>query len=642
MRRSPFGLLPRVAVALALVGLTPLGVLTFRLKDVNRQALEDQVLKTHTVVARNVASRVDAQLAGRKAAVGTVANHSLFLEDPYSAAAGQLLSGLIEAQPGAVAAVLTNHEGEEILRAQLEGQGEVVDRAMAITLATGEEMTTLDGSWLRLDVPLEEERGWLSLVSDLDDLGRAVDTPELGASAQLVLATRDQQVLAGSSQSLEELPATWVEQAASGEIMGARRDLDIAGRSFLAAYAPLDEAPWFVTSLQPSVVAESAAQKLRRQTLLAVFAAALLTGLISAAAYRSLVRPVQKLVQAQRRLAGLEEAPASANELGQLQDTFEVLERRLEHKEALGEVFLDRYEVIEVIGEGAMGTVFRGWDPRLKRAVALKTVKLDKETSEEVRVSLFERLSQEAVLGARLQQGNLVAVYDLVRSGDFGFLAMEFVDGVTLGTYLWQRGGTLPPWEVVYIATAIARGLAAAHSHGVVHHDVKPGNVLLGREGEVKLADFGIARLLSGLSQETSERLFGTPGYLPPETLRGTGYGPRGDLFALGSVMHECLTGELPFQGESVGQLIASTLAGQSGRRVDTWGLIPEDLQRLIESLLCVEADDRPESAGEVAAHLLSLGHYWQKPWAPNLGSSSQGGTPAPTRHGQIFDPVGP
>lgn len=640
MNRSRFGLLPRVAVALALVGLTPLAVLTFRLKDVNRQALEDQVLKTHTVVARNVASRVDAQLAGRKSAVRTVANHSLFLDDPHGVAAGQLLSGLIEAQSGAVAVVLTNREGQEVLRAQQEGGGEAVNRVMAIAPAASEEILTLDGTWMRLDVPLYDGRGWLSLISDLEELGRAVDTPELGATAQLVLATRDQQVLAGSSQTLDELPAAWLEQAASGEILGARRDLDISGQFFLAAYAPLEQAPWFVTSLQPSVVAESAAQRLRRQTLLAVFAAALLTALISAAAYRSLVRPVQKLVQAQRRLAGLEETPTSTNELSQLQETFEILERRLEHKEALGQVFLDRYEVIEVIGEGAMGTVFRGWDPRLKRSVALKTVKLDKDTPEDVRVSLFERLNQEAVLGARLQQGNLVAVYDLVRSGDFGFLAMEFVDGATLGTYLWQRGGTLPPWEVVYIATAIARGLAAAHSHGVVHHDVKPGNVLLGKGGEVKLADFGIARLLSSMSQENSERLFGTPGYLPPETLRGSGYGPRGDLFALGSVMHECLTGELPFEGESVGQLIASTLAGQSGRRLDTWGLIPEDLMGLIEALLCMDAEERPESAGEVAAQLLSLGHYWQKPWSPSLSSSSPSNTFAPTRHGQVFNPV--
>ncbi len=638
-RRPRIGLLSRMALALALVGLLPVGVLAFRLNDVNREALEDQVLKAHVMAARVAAERIEIQLASRLAAAKSLGANPVFYEDPRSATASQLLAGLLEARSDLWAAVLTNRQGEEIVRAQRRGMGSVIERIGTQTQREIEIVEDGDDRWLKVAVSLPEARGKLILLGTTDELDASVQAPEFQQDSTLILMDRELRRLAGTEVSTEDLPASWLEAAASGELVGATKDLDVAGRKFLGSFATVGGAPWFVASFQPSEIAEKTAYRLQRQTLLAVVAAAILTTLLSAMAYRSVVRPVRHLLETQRRLAGLEAAPQKGYELVQLQETFTVLERRLKTKEALGEVFLDRYEVTDVLGEGAMGMVFRGWDPRLKRPVALKTVRFEEDLSEGTRAELFARLEQEAVFGARLRHDNIVAVYDLVRQGDLGFVAMELVDGVTLGQFLWAQGGNISPSAAVFVATAVARGLAAAHSHGIVHHDVKPGNVLLGRDGSVKLADFGISRFQSSMVETTEERLFGTPGYLPPETLRGHGYGPSGDIFALGALLHECLTGDLPFRGNSVRQIISNTLAGAEGRQRQAWALVPRDLRPILQSLLEADPGARPATAADVVDRLTSLHGYWQEPWSPALGPNPVTVPGRRTRRAQIVSP---
>jgi hypothetical protein len=630
-------------LTLLAVGLVPIAVLSFRLGDANREALETQVLKTHVVVARAAASRAEALLEGQRAAAQSVASNPSFYLDPTSAAGGELLAGLLQALPDVTAAVALSPTGQEVVRAQRRGAGQEVDALLAAANKALVELVAAAGqSWLVLRLPLAEERGFLMLLSPATVLAGVVEVPEFEQEAELVLLTEDLRLVAGSEQSMQRFPQGFLRQAAAGEVRGAQRDIESEGQHFLGAFSPLEIAPWFVASLQPSEFAEQTLRQLRRQTWIAILAAALLTTALSVVAYRSLVRPVRRLLSAQRKLAGLE-AEQGKDELSLLRETFDLLERRIRDKEALGEVFLGRYEVTEVLGEGAMGTVFRGWDPRLKRQVALKTVKFgDSHLSAEKKNELFERLEHEAVLGARIRHENIVAVYDLIRAGDLGFLAMEFVDGQPLSAYLWREGGTLPPGEVVYLATAIARGLSAAHKHKIVHHDIKPANVLLGYDGAVKLADFGIGRFMTSVMGKESERLFGTPGYLPPETLRGQGYTPRSDLFALGCVMHELLTGELPVMGHSVRELIVNTLAGPQGRRQDAWQEVPEDLRPLMNRLLDPDPEQRPFTADEVVHELLALKQYWSHGWVPNLTGGSGNGKQrvSLTRHAQLLKAV--
>ncbi|HBL27647.1 MAG TPA: hypothetical protein DD490_12490, partial [Acidobacteria bacterium] len=168
------------------------------------------------------------------------------------------------------------------------------------------------------------------------------------------------------------------------------------------------------------------------------------------------------------------------------------LEAFVAERRALDNVFLGRYQVLDVLGMGSMGTVFRGRDPRLQRAVALKTVYLGRTLDPEKKRGLIETLRREAVALAQLSHPNVVAIYDLADAAEAAFIAMELVDGMSLDVLL-RRRGRLTPSEVIPLAAGIAAGLAAAHASGIVHRDIKPPNVLLGRDNSIKVTDFGIA-----------------------------------------------------------------------------------------------------------------------------------------------------
>ncbi|MFP5286052.1 MAG: serine/threonine-protein kinase, partial [Thermoanaerobaculia bacterium] len=265
-------------------------------------------------------------------------------------------------------------------------------------------------------------------------------------------------------------------------------------------------------------------------------------------------------------------------------------------------VFLGRYQVLEVLGTGGMGTVFRGWDPKLQRPVALKTVRLAGEIPPESRREMIATLLREAVTVARFSHPNVVSVYDMEDAPEGAFVAMELVDGVSLELLLWELG-RLAPDRIIVLGAAIARALAAAHARGIVHRDVKPPNVLLGKDGSIKVADFGISNLRVAADQE-KHRVCGTPGYIPPESLRGRGHGPSGDLFGLGVILYECLTGGLPFQGLKPEDTIEATLFGAAPPPSQKVSGVPPDLESLVLSLLEKDPAARPPDAAAVAARL--------------------------------------
>jgi HAMP domain-containing protein len=414
------------------------------------------------------------------------------------------------------------------------------------------------------------------------------------------------------------LPRPLIETALSGRLSGAGRFPDGHGGEILAAYAPVAESGWVVLSRQPAVVAEAVAGRLRRRAAFAVGAALALIGLLSAAAYGSVIRPLRELVAAQRDLAKAAPAP-SGDEISDLRRTFDVLRRSLVDRSALADVFLGRYQVLEVLGTGGMGTVFRGWDPKLQRPVALKTVRLAGTVPAEKRGEMIATLLREAVTVARFSHPNVVTVYDLEDSPEGAFVAMELVEGSSLERLLWQRD-RLGPERVIPLGAAMARGLAAAHVRGVVHRDVKPANVLLGKDGSIKVADFGISGLVAAAAEE-KDTFFGTPGYVPPECLQGQGYGPAGDLFALGVLLYECLTGVRPFGGLDVSDAVHATLFGvvhPPGKRVAG---VPPELESLIVFLLERDPRKRPSSAAAVAETLESLAAANGYRWRPDLGA---------------------
>lgn len=278
------------------------------------------------------------------------------------------------------------------------------------------------------------------------------------------------------------------------------------------------------------------------------------------------------------------------------------LKRSLDRRQVVGHVYLGRYQALEVVGEGAMGLVFRGWDPRLKRPVALKTLRLDRILSDADRRRRATQLLREAISLARFSHPNIVAIYDVEPNPELAFMAMEYVDGHSLATWL-DNHTRMNPAQTVRIALGIARGLAAAHEHSLVHHDVKPGNVLLGPEDMIKVTDFGVAHLVSSLV-DPQGKVFGTAGYLPPEALLGRGYDERGDLFAMGAVIYECLTGSQAFGGSTLKERVRRTVKTDIKPVLEEAPDAPPALVDLIDRLLRKAAEQRPSTAQEVVAEL--------------------------------------
>ena len=275
-----------------------------------------------------------------------------------------------------------------------------------------------------------------------------------------------------------------------------------------------------------------------------------------------------------------------------------------------------RYRVIEKIGQGHMGTVYRGHDPRLQREVALKTIRLDSTSTESRRQKLLDLLRQEAVTIARLSHPNVVAVYDMGETPDSAFVAMELVDGVSLSGLL-SASGPMSWQQVIPLAVGIARGLALTHNREVIHRDMKPGNVLLGRDGAVKVSDFGLASVVSSLFEDSTE-LSGTPGYVPPEVLNQRSYTEKGDQFGFGAVLYESLAGAHPLAGETLRDTILNTLHGRIRPLRERVSELPADLDELIAELLAIDPDQRPP-ASEAAERLDEMVARYSLRWDPSL-----------------------
>ncbi|HYA46579.1 MAG TPA: serine/threonine-protein kinase [Burkholderiales bacterium] len=207
---------------------------------------------------------------------------------------------------------------------------------------------------------------------------------------------------------------------------------------------------------------------------------------------------------------------------------------------------IGRYKITGELGRGAMGLVYKAEDPALGRTVALKTIALSDDEPE--RDEYRKRFLLEGKAAGRLTHPHIVTVYDFGEERDIAYLAMELLKGTELRTRMQE--GAIPIFEAVDIAAQVAEGLGFAHEHGVVHRDVKPGNIMLVARGQAKIMDFGIARMRASDHKTSTGVVLGTPRYMSPEQVAGSPVDHRSDIFSLGIVLYEMLTRTAPFAGE--------------------------------------------------------------------------------------------
>jgi len=279
---------------------------------------------------------------------------------------------------------------------------------------------------------------------------------------------------------------------------------------------------------------------------------------------------------------------------------------------------LGRYQVEKELGKGAMGVVYLGRDPKINRVVAIKTMALSQEFEEDELKDVKERFFREAETAGRLNHPNIVTIFDAGEEHDLAYIAMEFLKGKDLVPYT-KPGNLMPVAKVMDIVARVADALSYAHQNNVVHRDIKPANIMYEPDSDaVKVTDFGIARITDSSKTKTG-MVLGTPSYMSPEQLAGKKIDGRSDLFSLGVMLFQMACGKLPFEGDSMAQLMFK-IANEAHPHIREFNpQVPECLAAIIDKALTKDDAQRYQTGAEMAADLRAC-----------MGMSAGGGAAAP------------
>ena len=262
---------------------------------------------------------------------------------------------------------------------------------------------------------------------------------------------------------------------------------------------------------------------------------------------------------------------------------------------------MGRYEIVDELGQGAMGIVYKARDPLIDRMVAIKTINLS--LAQEDKVEYEARFYQEAKAAGRLSHPNIVTIYDVGKSGDIAYIAMEFLEGRELRDML-NEGHRIPLDQAIKIVAQVAKGLGYAHEKGIVHRDVKPSNVMVDKDGHTKITDFGIARMVSSAVRTQTGMVLGSPKYMSPEQVMGRAIDQRSDIFSLGVMLYEILTGQAPFVGENINAIMYQTLNATPAPPGSINPAVPDMLNFIVAKAIAKGLEDRYQSAVELANDL--------------------------------------
>jgi eukaryotic-like serine/threonine-protein kinase len=302
----------------------------------------------------------------------------------------------------------------------------------------------------------------------------------------------------------------------------------------------------------------------------------------------------------------------------------------------------DRYRLLDRVGSGGMGVVWEGRDERLERRVALKQLHRQSGASASEAEVANQRAMREARLTARLQHPHAVPVFDAVEQDGQLWIVMPFIPSVTLAAVL-EQGGPLHPDEAAKVGAQVASAMAAAHAVGIVHRDVKPGNIFIAEDGAALISDFGIARALGDATLTSSGMIHGTPAYLAPEVARGSGANFASDVFSLGSTLYSALEGSPPFgTGENTIALLHRVASGQFPPPQHSGPLTP-----VIMHMLSTETSDRPsmKAAAEALSRLATGGSSGEEALplaASDAGPKEEVTTPAAYSGHDLRQATGP
>ncbi len=283
----------------------------------------------------------------------------------------------------------------------------------------------------------------------------------------------------------------------------------------------------------------------------------------------------------------------------QEEDSREALQKTMVIAADQAERTLGRYELEREIGRGAMGQVYLGFDPRISRRVAIKTLKYDNFQDKE-KDDLKARFYREAEAAGRLSHPSIVSVYDVGEEGDMAYIAMDYVEGRALNHFVNPKN-LLPVFEVYRIICDVATALEYAHENNIVHRDVKPGNIIYNPSPyQVKVTDFGIARLVDDSKTSTGE-ILGSPLYMAPEQLKGKKVNRAADIFSLGVTFYQLLTGHLPYEGNNLAALTYEIIHGKHKPARTVRKDLPASASRITNQALQKDPEDRYETAAEMA-----------------------------------------
>lgn len=600
-----------LVLALALVCLMPFALTWYQI-DQSRARLVDQVQRSHLLAAKTAAERLQARLSNLGSLLETLGNFNQLYLDPSSAAAQELITSAVQAEPAVMAINLqrASESGLELVfRAQVQAFDPATVERQPSPLQSGLSLSRR-GNDVIIAVARESARPnlWLTAYAQDTELASLLAPEELGQAAQIFLADTQTGAILLGPPGVQRLPPVLEQLVEQDLIRSGARQLewpDIGAA--VSAFSTIEGTALTVVSRQPLPQAESLSKELRSTAWRAFAAVSALVIMILALAYRKIVRPIKHLIVEQRKLAGVSPAVSGGNEISALNEAFAAMKRHVNDREALSRVFVDRYQVLRRIGVGGMGSVYLGWDPKLHRYVALKTLHFEALDGSE-RDKALRRLREEAVVAASLAHRNLVGVFDIIESDAAVFVAMELVNGESLAAVLGRRR-RLPIRAVLPVAVAVLRGLAAAHDKGMVHRDIKPANVLLDKNGDIKIADFGTAAPVK-LGTEMRATLSGTAGYVAPESIIGGQFSPKSDVFSLGVVMVECLTGVSPFRGKNMHQTMTRTTSLDISFDAPYLRHIDPILARAMASLLDKDPERRPTAEDALKALLGA----WSKP----------------------------